>query len=282
MLVSVYMPTKNRLPLMRKAVASVLGQTHRDIELIVVDDGSTDESVAFLTEAAARDTRLRFIRNETSKGAQVSRNAAIKAAQGEFLTGIDDDDEFEPYRIEAFVNFWKMLDERGVETALLYAQDRLYSDGEAVGYTRKIGSVTERDLIARNHIGNQVFAPRQAFLDAGAFDESMPAWHDLDLFIRLLKGDKRGRLVDVPSYRFDVSPRPDRISSQRPRIMGAYKRLSATRATGREKQELMLQAFSPHYGFRPNLGHMVEFAALGLWPTGLQKMTKRLLGKNLD
>lgn len=279
MIVSVYMPTKNRVSLVRKAVESVLSQTYPDIELIVVDDGSTDGTRDYLRSVSLDDPRMTVITHETSRGSQASRNEAIAAATGSFITGIDDDDEYHPRRIEIFVRQWEMLAGCGIAPAFLYSQDELWSDGKISGYSEKKGSVRETDLLIRNEVGNQVFAPRQAFLDAGGFDEKLPAWQDLDMFIRLLRNDGTGRLVDMPTYRFDVSPRPDRISVQRPRIRRAFDLISAKRNSNRERQQLMLQMFAPHYGFRPRLREACEFITMGRWPEGWLAMTKRFIGK---
>ena len=74
MLVSIYLPTKNRQALLRRAVESVLTQSYTTLELIVVDDGSTDDTQSYLDTVRTADSRIRVIRNETSLGAPLSRN----------------------------------------------------------------------------------------------------------------------------------------------------------------------------------------------------------------
>jgi len=93
-LVTVYIPTYNRLELLKRAVKSVLDQDYSNIELIVVDDGSSDGTVDYLECVSQADQRVRYFVNEVNSGACVSRNKAIWAEKGEFITGLDDDDYF--------------------------------------------------------------------------------------------------------------------------------------------------------------------------------------------
>ncbi|ENM5895056.1 glycosyltransferase family 2 protein, partial [Vibrio mimicus] len=96
--VSIYMPTHNRANLVVRAVESVLKQSYKNIELIVVDDGSSDNSYELLSKI--KDNRLIILRNDKPKGACYSRNRAIEQATGKYITGLDDDDYFNENRIE--------------------------------------------------------------------------------------------------------------------------------------------------------------------------------------
>src|SRR3954470_16498002 len=109
-LVSIYIPTKNRLSLLKRAVDSVLAQTVRNIELIVVSDGSEDETCDYIRSIKS-DIQVQLIHNQKSLGACAARNQAIELAQGYYITGLDDDDYFMPHRIESFLNTWARLEE---------------------------------------------------------------------------------------------------------------------------------------------------------------------------
>lgn len=274
MLVSVYIPTRNRLEFLRRAIDSVLAQTHREFELIIVDDASTDGTAAFLEQARNADPRLTFMRNESSRGAPACRNQAIDLASSDFVTGLDDDDTFEPYRLAAFLMTWRLLESSGIATSLLYSQDNWYRHDQLIYTTQKKGTVAYVDMAAQNQVGNQVFAPRQMFLNAGLFDESMPAWQDIDLFIRILRQFGTGRLVDVASYGFDVSPRSDRISAHSTRVKYASRLVSRRYfpENGRSAQLIALQVFSEYYGFRPTIADFREFMRHGMWPLGFAKL----------
>ncbi|SEK52395.1 Glycosyltransferase involved in cell wall bisynthesis [Roseateles sp. YR242] len=278
-LVSVYMPTQNRLASMRAAVESVLGQTYRNVELVVVDDGSTDETPAYLTEMAQRDPRLKVLRHEKGKGACAARNEAIRASTGVFLTGLDDDDEFKPHHIEALLAYWQLLTSMGDDPSMLYVQYEFRS-GDRAWYSAKVGRCTAEMMLDANHVGNQLFGPRERFISAGLFDEEMPAWQDLEFFYRILKLHGPARLLDLPTYVFDVSPRPDRISSKsKQKVLRACQLMFAKHGqnNGRVMQLMLLQVFSEYYGFRPDATDMRQFMKLGWWAEGWYQMVRRWL-----
>lgn len=93
-LISIYIPTHNRIELLKKAINSVLEQTYTNWELIVVNDASTDNTEEYLKKISSSDSRIRYFTNETPKGACYSRNIAIKNSSGKYITGLDDDDVF--------------------------------------------------------------------------------------------------------------------------------------------------------------------------------------------
>ena len=275
MLVSIYIPTKNRLALLRQAIDSVLAQTMTDFELIVVNDGSSDGTRAYLDQVRSTDRRIICVHNDASRGGPACRNEAIRRASGEFVTGLDDDDTFEPYRLETFVAGWRLMECCHLPTSLLYGQDKWFRDGRHVYTTMKKGSVLFSDMVVQNQVGNQVFAPKAHYIDAGLFDETLPAWQDVDLFTRILRRSGTGRLIDVPSYNFEVSQRPDRISIDQRRVTMASQivRNRYFAGNGRSAQLIALQVFSEFYGFRPAISDLRDFASHGMWPLGLARMT---------
>lgn len=100
--VSVIIPVYNAERYLKQCLDSVLAQTLGDIEVICVDDGSTDGSVAILKSYAARDSRLRLIRQK-NRGAGAARNQGLREATGEYLSFLDSDDFFEPTMLEKAV-----------------------------------------------------------------------------------------------------------------------------------------------------------------------------------
>src|SRR5665213_1350208 len=98
-LVSVIVPTRDRVQILRAAVASVLRQSATNFELIVVDDASTDGTSSYLAELATMDKRVRVVRNAAPKGGAGARNEGISHARGEWIAFLDDDDEWLPNKI---------------------------------------------------------------------------------------------------------------------------------------------------------------------------------------
>lgn len=102
-LITVIMPAWNAEKTIRKSVNSILNQTWRNIELIIVDDASTDSTYNICLELAEQDNRVKIIRNLKNVGPYVSKNRALKIARGEWVTGHDADDYALPDRLEMHI-----------------------------------------------------------------------------------------------------------------------------------------------------------------------------------
>lgn len=209
-LVSIYIPTKNRLKLLRRAVYSVLGQTYRNIELIVVSDGSEDGSCEFVNSIVS-DISVRLIHNENSVGACVARNQAIEVANGYFVTGLDDDDFFIPHRIERFLEHWALLTSQKASFSCLF-DSRIVNDGSRIFVESTNDTVGLKDILSANQIGNQVFTRRDWMITAGCYDAKMPAWQDWELWVRLLEQFGDAKNIQQHSYFSDMSHEFERIT----------------------------------------------------------------------
>jgi glycosyltransferase involved in cell wall biosynthesis len=98
--VSIILPAYNAAAHLRRAVDSALAQTMPELEVIVVDDASTDATLEIASQLAAQDSRVRVLHNESNSGPSVSRNRAIAAARGEWVAILDADDSWFPERLE--------------------------------------------------------------------------------------------------------------------------------------------------------------------------------------
>lgn len=184
-LVSVILPTYNRAEMMIKAARSVLSQTYTNIELVIVDDHSTDD-----TETLAKsidDKRVRYLRNETNMGANHTRNRGILNSHGEFLALVDDDDLWLPEKIKRQIELFQSSPEN---VGLVYCGFRVQTGNGHVLMDVKPehrGSVHDI-LLRKNILGSPTpVIRRTAFLSAGMFDESMNNCQDWDLWIRISK-----------------------------------------------------------------------------------------------
>jgi glycosyltransferase involved in cell wall biosynthesis len=264
-LVSIYLPTHNRRQLLERAIDSVLNQTYRNIELIVVNDGSTDDTSLFLHEKCQLDQRLNLITNPTSLGPSKSRNIAVMAAKGIFISGLDDDDEFTPDRIARFVNYWDTLASCSSKHVCLFSQSLFVNDGDAQVTCDRKDHVQFLDLFSHNYIGNQIFCGREDLIATGLFDENLNAWEDLDLFMRLLNQSGEARLLDAPTYICEVSKDRDRISRNEIRIRSAFEVISAKyrELPPALHQSLYLQMFSDYHGIHPTVIDFRRFLSWG-------------------
>lgn len=123
-MISVIMLTYNRETLVSRAVESILNQTYRDFEYIIVDNGSTDRSGAIADSYAARDSRIRVIHRQRGNiGA--GRNTGLDAARGEYITFIDDDDWAEPDFLAFLLD---LLEENAADVAICGAEGRAFDE----------------------------------------------------------------------------------------------------------------------------------------------------------
>ncbi|MES2908707.1 MAG: glycosyltransferase [Pseudomonadota bacterium] len=213
-LVSVYMPTHNRLALLRRAVSSVLAQSMTDLELIIVNDQSSDGTADYLDELAASNPRVRVLHNTGNLGACASRNRAIAVARGEYVTGLDDDDFFLPERLSSFLRRWAAAEVSEPTLKGLYSNVYFMTRADGGGRaTQVLPRVTRTDLQRRNHVGNHVFTKTRYLKAIGGFDPAFPAWQDYDTWYRLAESE--GSLLADPgiSYVVDESHDNERISA---------------------------------------------------------------------
>ncbi|CAM3607037.1 glycosyltransferase [Rouxiella silvae] len=207
-LVSVYMPTHNRGVLIARAIDSVLNQTYKNIELIICSDGSTDETVEVLQQYTEKDPRVSYVVNETSRGACFARNRCIELAKGDFITGLDDDDEFTEDRIKIFVDFHFSSKKDILTATRFYKNDAKINVGDIYQ-----GDITSEMLGNANLIGNQVFTKTAYLRELGGFDINFPAWQDYDMWYRLVYRFGNCFKLSQPTYIFYVDENRPRITT---------------------------------------------------------------------
>lgn len=209
MKITIYIPTKNRVALLKKAVKSVLEQTYENWELIVVNDASTDGTKEYLDTLAASNHKIKAIHHRESHGACVSRNDAIFSASGEYITGLDDDDEFTNDRLEKFISNWD-FDERIIA---LCAYKNLVIDGKKIpAANTKAIYITREDLLYKNTVGNQIFIKTEKLRQIGGFDEDFKMWQDYSCWYKLLSAGGIIKKIPFATYNWDHSDRDDRIT----------------------------------------------------------------------
>jgi len=187
--VSVVVPAYNVEPYVGAAIRSALGQRAVSLEVIAVDDGSTDGTRAVLQHLAAADPRLRVV-FQGNQGPSGSRNAALALARGAYVGFLDADDLWEPEKaarhielmdaspgIDISYSWWRVIDEAGRETGR-----------RATLPARRIpGGLTLAGLLIENFTGtlSTTFCRREALSLVGGFDAGLRSNVDLDLLLRL-------------------------------------------------------------------------------------------------
>ncbi|MFB8828541.1 glycosyltransferase family 2 protein [Azotobacter sp. CWF10] len=180
-LVSVYIPTHNRIDKLERALRSVLGQSHANLEILVCDDGSTDGTFERVAELARDNRKIRYLRNPSPHGACSARNLGIFAARGAFITGLDDDDEFTPDRLETLLRVW---DDRYAFVCSNFWSQRPDRQARAY-YPLEERTFTLRHLLLKNVATNQVLTRTERLQGIGGFREGVRRLQDWDTWLRL-------------------------------------------------------------------------------------------------
>ncbi len=226
--VSVIIPAYNTADYIGKAIESALGQTYQNIEVIVVDDASTDGTAKVAQKFV--DKRLKVIINQKNLGVSYSRNRALREAKGTWIALLDSDDWFAPERLE------KLLEVAQAEGADLIADDLyLIRDGEKSPWStllRESGvnintntlidpvSFIKTDLPSEKGVSLGYTKPlikRQFLLDKRIqYDETLQAGEDFTLYLKCLL--EQGRFVMVPQPYYFYRNRQESLGQRTPII----------------------------------------------------------------
>lgn len=172
--VTVAIATFNRATILPRAIASVRRQTMQDFEIVVVDDGSTPPAESVVREIG--DSRIRYIRHARNQGLPAARNTAIRAAAGEYIAFLDDDDEWLEDKLEKQLHALARCD--AVLTAA-YVNDR--SRIKCFGRS----TVTAHDLRRGNPFDPSTLMVKTAVMRELLFDARLRVGEDWDAFIRI-------------------------------------------------------------------------------------------------
>ena len=183
-LVTAIITTHNRLDLLKRAIDSVFAQTYSNIELIVVDDASTDSTSEYCTQ---QPLHYIFIPKEESKGGNYARNQGIRAAKGKYVAFLDDDDYWLPTKIEKQV---ALIESKDCE--LVHCGRRLeIIKGDRVTYRDLLpnplenGDMHKKILLTICTTTTNILVKRKALFEVGLFDENLRFWQEYELTIRL-------------------------------------------------------------------------------------------------
>jgi glycosyltransferase involved in cell wall biosynthesis len=188
-LVSVIIPTYDAAAYIRETVASALAQTYPNVEVIVVDDASTDNTREVL-EQFIRDKKIAYYaraRGEAVHGPSVTRDTGIAHARGEFIAFIDTNDLYLPTKLEKQVGYLRTHPECGVSYCDIWhffdgAPEKLFMNTRS----RYTGPDTFRTLLKMNFMNPLMIVMRRSVISQfGAFDESYPRSEDWEYWVRL-------------------------------------------------------------------------------------------------
>jgi len=193
--VTVLMSVYNGEKYLREAIDSILNQTFRDFEFLIINDGSTDRTMEILR--SYHDRRIKIINNERNMGLTKSLNKGLKMARGEYIARMDADDISMPDRLKKQVDFLDAHQDYAVvgtfvkilnkDSEVIYLPERPIEDTEIRGFLKRDNCIAHGSVMIR----------KTCLLDVGLYDELMERSQDYELWLRL---SEKYRLANIPNY----------------------------------------------------------------------------------
>ncbi|HZT25729.1 MAG TPA: glycosyltransferase family A protein [Pseudolabrys sp.] len=266
-LVSVVVPVFNGEKVVSRALRSVQAQTYADFEVVVVDDGSTDQTAARIAEIA--DGRFNCIRHPRNRGAAAARNTGVAAARGRWIAFLDCDDTWAADKLARQIESLKSSG-----AAACASGYRLHKNGRERLFDVKLTSRQfRREILFGCTIspGSTLVVDRGVFADIGMFDESLPRLEDWDWLLRF---SKRYDMTFVPAPLADVYVQPRSHRQDVAEVTGALDRIRrkhvprASLRTGlRLRSSILVEKAGMHYrAGRPLAAAGYVIAALFVYP----------------
>jgi glycosyltransferase involved in cell wall biosynthesis len=182
-MISVVMPTRNRAEFILPAIKSVLMQSINDLELIIVDDCSSDRTCEIVNSILVHDSRIKLIRNGTQQGGAGARNIGIMASFGNWIAFIDDDDEWMPNKLECQID---KLMKINTAVACSCSFEQYFPSGRIVTIRPK-NNPTLNVLLNNSSLGgaSMCLSSKKVICSINGFDAKFKSGQDWDLWVRL-------------------------------------------------------------------------------------------------
>jgi glycosyltransferase involved in cell wall biosynthesis len=218
-LVTVVTPAYNLARYIGEAVDSVLRQTFRDLEYLVIDDGSVDETADVVRAHAADDPRFRLIAGE-NRGPSAARNAGIREARGEYIAFLDGDDRWHPKFLERQLGLIQSLPP---EVGAVFCRSRIMLENGTLVFFQwqRAGRYDFDDfLVSSNPARNtsSLLIRKSCFTEVGGFNEEMRYCEDIDMWLRIAESSKTPILWASRHFLVDMRLRPDSATRNRAEI----------------------------------------------------------------
>ncbi|MCD6225910.1 glycosyltransferase [bacterium] len=265
-LVSVIITAFNAAPFIEEAVISIMGQSYKNLEILIVDDGSTDNTWQILKKLAKRDKRIKLIRLEKNLGPSLASNEAIKQAQGEFIARMDADDVAFADRIEKQVRFLQ----NHPQVIAVGGQCQLIDEkGEIIG-TKEFPLTNKKiyeSLFMFNPIQHPTIMINRKLLPNGLifYQNGSVLAHDYELIFQLAQ---YGRLANLKDYVLFYRQHRNSLSLRDPK------------KTFKHTLQVRYKAVR-EYGYKPSLkglaANLAQIVIIALLPSKLIYPLFRLL-----
>lgn len=288
-LISVVVPTYNRAKVLPRAIDSVLGQSHPSVELVVVDDGSTDDTENLI---ASYGDRVIYVKLDGNRGGNFARNRGIERSAGEIVSFIDSDDEFLPHKLAAVDAFF--AENPAVDLLVDSFEIRYPPEQGRKPRPRANPVLRDREAIREAVFGRTLFKStpalsvrRRALLEVGMFDETLKRRQDMDLILRLTRAHPCASTDEVLWIKHWT---PGAISSKQNTFMQALSEICARhpeylsepayrrgmeRDVGRHFVRLIKEGDFASVIRDARLYRRLDESPLAPWPLVLRYLTKR-------
>lgn len=196
-LVSIIIPTYNSHKYIKDTLTSLINQTHSYIEILCIDDGSTDNTIQIIKDLEKNnDIHIKII-DQNNQGPSHARNRGIQLAKAEYILALDSDDQIAPDYIEKALTTFQIEPNLSV----------VFTEAVFYGMENKIWATEDvrlPELFSRNFLNVTALFKKSAWRDAGGYDEKLPGYEDWDLWITLASKGHRFKLIPEPLffYRF--------------------------------------------------------------------------------
>ncbi|OWT33490.1 hypothetical protein BGI41_02195, partial [Methanobrevibacter sp. 87.7] len=192
-LVSVIMPVYNRVGIVKHAIKSVLKQTYKNLELIIIDDGSSDGTIELIEDISNKDNRIKLIKHKENKGVCKSRNDGLKLAKGEYIFYLDSDNTWKKEYLKTMVGAYLELPDAKALYCGQYIAENYFSPIKEVRY----GSFNKSLLYNHNYIDLNCFTHKKEVYDKlGGFREELKRLNDYDFILKIVDNDFK--LYSIP------------------------------------------------------------------------------------
>lgn len=196
--VSIIIPLYNRKELLCRALRSVLNQTILPLEILICDDGSTDNPQSIMSDFAKSAVPIIWLENKECHGVSHARNQGIAAAKGDFIAFLDSDDEWLPKKLELQLAFFK----ENPQFNIIHGEEIWIRNGVRVNPCKRFiktgGNIFNRSLDFSLIAPSAVMAKREIFDKCGIFDENLPVCEDYDLWLRIMLAGEEFGFISTP------------------------------------------------------------------------------------
>lgn len=257
--VSIIIPCYNQAEYVKEAIESALNQTYENIEIVVINDASTDNSAEVIKEFANKNLKIIFLDEKVNKGVVKSRNLAIEKCSGDYILPVDADDKIAPTFVEKAV---KILDEDD-EIRIVYSRIMFFG---AINKELKLEKFNPNRIIFNNCISNTAVYRKSDFASVGGYKDYMKdGWEDWNMWLSIL----------------EIAPNKEKCAYQIDEFMCFYRQFGGGSRSDFNldtKNKLYVNMVANHPSLYSNSGDFYKYVSKAT-PSKLQK--KNRLIRNL-